>query len=269
MAAAAPMASMPQAYSRDRRDSLDDLVDCNIPGLQGHYQEKKFGSASQQENMLYAAAGQTQSLGRGGNGGGSISGSDYASQLKAQIAMNDSIRKSDGEYSNPYSRDSLDDLVDCNIPGLQGHYQEKKFGSASQQENMLYAAAGQTQSLGRGGNGGGSISGSDYASQLKAQIAMNDSIRKSDGEYSNPYSRGNRVGSGRSEGKENSWGGPGGGSDSRSGSRSSYEPEYNSQSQKRSSYATAVGAEYQSTAHTSTRIRAPPGGKTSFSIGWD
>ena len=218
--------------------------------------------------------GGASSFSLGGYGG---SATDYSSSrgrgaggssYKAPMAAAAPMASMPQAYSRD-RRDSLDDLVDCNIPGLQGHYQEKKFGSASQQENMLYAAAGQTQSLGRGGNGGGSISGSDYASQLKAQIAMNDSIRKSDGEYSNPYSRGNRVGSGRSEGKENSWGGPGGGSDSRSGSRSSYEPEYNSQSQKRSSYATAVGAEYQSTAHTSTRIRAPPGGKTSFSIGWD
>ena len=220
--------------------------------------------------------GGASSFSLGGYGG---SASDYSgsrgrgaggSSYKAPMAAAPAMSSAPQSYSRD-RRDSLDELVNCNIPGLQGHYQDKKMGSSSQHENMLYAAAWQTQSVGRGGNGSGTTSGSDYASQLKAQIAMNDSIRKSDGEYSNPYSRGNRVSSGRSEGKENSWGGPGGGSDSRSGSRSSYESEYSGQgqSQKRSSYATAVGAEYQSSAHTSTRIRAPPGGKSSFAIGWD
>lgn len=204
--------------------------------------------------------GGASSFSLGGYGGGA---SDFVGS-----------RKGAGSYKPPAAqapagrdrRDSLDDLVSCGIPGLQGHYQDKQkygSGSTSQHENMLYASTAQNQSVGRGGNGAGTLSSNDYASQLRAQIAMNDSIRKSDGEYANPYSRSNRMGS--SEGKENSWGG----ADSRSGSRSSYESEYSSQSQKRSSYATAAGAEYQNAAHTSTRIRAPPGGQSSFSIGWN
>lgn len=156
--------------------------------------------------------------------------------------------KKESQSSTGGRRDSLDELVQYNVPGLEGHYENRRANSNS----SMLSAVGVTPSNSK-------QSSRDYAAQLKAQIDNKASMRQ--GEYDNPYSRRSPF-----DNKENSsfgdsrrqCGGP--------SSRDSYEG-----SSKRSAHAAAACNDYSVVGgpHTSTRIRAPPGGQTSFSIGWN
>jgi hypothetical protein len=199
------------------------------------------------------------SIGGGGYGGG-YGNTDYSHSSSNRSRNNNSHREasnSNSNYREPTNqnvssnarslarKDSLDDLVQCNIPGLEGHYDSRQRGSGSMLSSVGIPPSNAKQTS------------RDYAAQLKAQIDNKASLHQE--EYGNPFGR-----SGRGfDSKDNSFRG------SAPNSRESGDSAYGSS--KRSSFASAASGDYSSNGgpHTSTRVRAPPGGQTSFSIGWN
>ncbi len=214
--------------------------------------------------------GGSSSLCLGGYGSASDSNTKGTQQrsTNSNSYSNQPPRQSSNKSGSGYSeqrRDSLDEMVgsQCNIPGLQSHYQSdggrRSDSRELRREEALYAAASTSRG---GGMQGGALSGQDYAAQLRAQIDLKKSMKSDDDGYTSSSRSGGLS-------RENSHKGSSDAPNSRGsyGSRK-YDDDDNGNGNgfppKRSTHATAAGADFNS-----SRGKAPPGGASTFSIGWN
>lgn len=150
---------------------------------------------------------------------GSLSGNDYAAQLKAQIAMKKNIDHDNGD-NNPYAG---------NRPGLRQESQAVGHSHASRNAKT--------------------ISDSRHDSAMQAYSKRQETDREKDYKrMQNMSDMGSQRGDRRDDRRDER-------RDERRDSGSNYKTN-------------SANASGSAPVHTSTRVHAPPGGHSSFQIGW-
>mmetsp|Transcript_12738 Transcript_12738/g.12395 ORF Transcript_12738/g.12395 Transcript_12738/m.12395 type:complete len:315 (+) Transcript_12738:223-1167(+) len=215
-----------------------------IPGLESHYDsgarggsnkyEDNGGRQSYEEDDQSYHASSAAPKGMLRSNGGSLSGGDYAAQLKAQINMKKNM---DNEYegSDPYSSNRRQNS--------QGPSQGQ---SGGRQDSM---GGGGGQGASHGSRSTRTLADSRHDSAMNAYSNRQESDRERDyRRMQNMEDKGNNP---NDRGRNNDRGGR---DDNRGGREDSYKNSSASQSGS-------------APVHTSTRVHAPPGGHSTFQLG--